>query len=180
MPQVTVGLMPNKVSYFCPETKINLTLQKPYATAHYETADQIKGIVKSLLSATPTLVYYDGEIPEEAIAAYVDTFAAANKAGKDRFVRDHATNLERTVPSNNVSVRADKLRAAVEEKTGGAVQGQSLAAGTYVPPAGPAPEEIKAAQEAKAAEEAKAGEVAPKTTAKRTTAKKAEEPAETK
>lgn len=180
MPQVTVGLMPNKVSYYCPETRINLTLQKPYATAHYQTADQLKGIVKSLLSSTPTLVYYDGVIPEEAITAYVDTFAAANKAGKDRYVRDHATNLERAVLSNNVSVRAEKLIAAVAEKTGRVVEGQSLKAASYVPPAPPAEEELKAVEESKVAEKAKVQEEAPKTTAKRTTTKKAEEPAETK
>lgn len=173
MPQVTVGLMPNKVSYFCPETRINLTLQNPYATAFYETPQQIKGIVKSLLSSTPTLIYYDGEIPEEAVQAYVDTFAAANKKGKDRFVRDHATNLERAVPSNNVSVRAEKLLAVVAERNGGVVAGASVS--SYVPPA-PAKQDTTPVEPVEAEAKVEEEKTSTKKASTKKTTEKTEEP----
>lgn len=189
MPQVTVGLKPNKVSYFCPETRLHLTLAKPYGTAYYETADQLKGIVKSLLSSTPTLVYYNGEIPKEAVDAFVATFAAGNTKGKDRFVRDHATNLERAVPSNNVSVRAEKLLAEVAVKNGREPEvidpgqpgegdgGEDVVVQSYVPPAAEVKkEEVK--QEEKVEEVVETKTTAKKSSAKKTTDTPKEESAE--
>lgn len=160
MPTVTIGLVPGKAAFYCEKTRTNLTLEKPYANVVYDQADQLTHIINGLLSPTPTLVYYSGEIPEEAIKAWEDKLEAGPLKGRDFIVRDHATNIDRVVPNRNAGVRADELRAKAVP-TGGA---QAKAA-AYVPPAEPKVEAPTEAPKEEATE-------APKPAAKKTAAKK--------
>ncbi|PVC75059.1 hypothetical protein C2I27_04005 [Priestia megaterium] len=86
MPELTLGLAPNKTSYFDQLTNFYLTLDKPVQTLTYTAPEQLSKITHALLCSVPALVLYEGQLPQECIDAW--------KAKFDKMFRTDMTKMQ--------------------------------------------------------------------------------------
>ncbi|MEB2276915.1 hypothetical protein LAV82_23125 [Bacillus sp. ILBB4] len=117
MPELTLGLAPNKTSYFDQLTNFYLTLDKPVQTLTYTAPEQLSKITHALLCSVPALVLYEGQLPQESIDAW--------KAKFDKMFRTDMTKMqpsldgERREPvakqANRAYDRAERFSENIEE-----------------------------------------------------------------
>ncbi|MGV7000186.1 hypothetical protein ACWA2C_15985 [Priestia megaterium] len=86
MPELTLGLAPNKTSYFDQLTNFYLTLDKPVQKLTYTAPEQLSKITHALLCSVPALVLYEGQLPQESIDAW--------KAKYDKMFRTDMTKMQ--------------------------------------------------------------------------------------
>lgn len=98
MPQLKVGLTPRKTSYFDPLTNLYLTLAVPFETVNYTEAAELKNITVALLASQPSLVLYEGQLPEEAIQEW-ESKLAIFKTNSARIYRNLSGDLVSDKPN---------------------------------------------------------------------------------
>lgn len=70
MPELKVGLAPNKTSYFDPIKNLYITLANPVQSVHFTDHKELSNICHALCASVPALVLYEGKLPQEAIDAW--------------------------------------------------------------------------------------------------------------
>jgi hypothetical protein len=74
MPELVLGLAPNKSSYFDKVTNFYLTLSNPVQKLVYTDYTQLDRITHALLASVPALRLYEGNLPQESIDAWKSKF----------------------------------------------------------------------------------------------------------
>lgn len=110
MPELKVGLAPNRTSYFDQITNTYITLSKPVQVVTYTEASELKRITNALLSSKPALVLYEGKIPQEAIDEWESGYLKPFNTNMKRLVRNLSGDM--VSPSktpNRAFDRAEKV-----------------------------------------------------------------------
>lgn len=114
MAELKLGLAPNRTSYFDQITNTYITLQKPVQIVTYDENDipatvaRLEKIVHALFASVPSLVLYEGNVPQECIDAW-----------KQKYMKPFNTMTTRNVVVNGKTITtiplADPLRNGIDE-----------------------------------------------------------------
>ncbi len=116
MPELKVGLAPNRTSYYDEITNTYITLRSPVQVVKYTDYRELKKITHALFASQPALVLYEGEIPEEAINEWKEKYMKPFKTDVSKLMRTLTGDLVSPVP-NRAFDRTEKLKGKAAEET---------------------------------------------------------------
>ncbi|MCU5501792.1 hypothetical protein OCB09_00230 [Bacillus cereus] len=93
MPELKVGLAPNKTSYFDPIKNLYITLANPVQSVHYTDHKELSNICHALCASVPALVLYEGKLPQEAIDAWEAKYKKPFNTDMSKTVRELDGNM---------------------------------------------------------------------------------------
>lgn len=112
MPELTVGLAPNKTSYFDPIKNLYITLANPVQTVHFVESNELKNICHALFASVPSLVLYEGKVPQEAIDTWESKYKKPFKTDMTKQVRGLTGDMEPAAKeANRAFDRPEKVNA---------------------------------------------------------------------
>lgn len=116
--EITLGLAKHKTAYFDRATNTSFSIENQVRKIAYDTYEQIASIIDDLLTRHPSLVYYNGDLPDEFIDEYLKGYPALPE-GATMSARVHGEMNMRIISANNMDVRAkelkDQVKAAAEK-----------------------------------------------------------------
>ena len=116
--EMTLGLAKHKSAYFDRVTNTSFSIQNKVRKIAYDTYEEIASIIDDLLTRHPSLVYYNGDLPDEFIDEYLKGYPVVPE-GATMSARVHGEMNMRIISANNMDVRAkelkDQVKAAAEK-----------------------------------------------------------------
>lgn len=111
--EMTLGLAKHKTSYFDRATNTSFSIQNQVRKIAYDKYEQIASIIDDLLTRHPSLVYYNGDLPDEFIDQYLKSYPTLPE-GATMSARVHGEMNMRIISANNMDVRAKELKGQVK------------------------------------------------------------------
>ncbi len=115
MPELKVGLAPNRTSYYDKITNTYITLQNPVQVIKYTDYKELERITHAVFASKPALVIYEGEIPKEAVEAWKMKYMKPFRTDVSKLVRTLTGDLVAPTP-NRAFDRTEKLNGKPAEK----------------------------------------------------------------
>lgn len=116
--EMTLGLAKHKSAYFDRATNTSFSIQNKVRKVKYDTYEEVASIIDDLLTRHPSLVYYNGDLPDEFIDEYLKGYPALPE-GATMSARVHGEMNMRIISANNMDIRAkelkDQVKAAAEK-----------------------------------------------------------------
>jgi len=84
MPQLKLGLYSKNDSFYDPKTNLYITPSNPMEIVNYDDNTDLSNIAKAVFSQCPTLILYEGKLPQKAVDAYKASYTNLGQKIFDR------------------------------------------------------------------------------------------------